>query len=91
MSYDHITPRIEQLEKEVAEAEAIDEAEDKAFRINNSGDEVSTELARRETRLSELRAAKEAIEADTREKARDQAIKNATKRVRAPLRSQSQP
>ena len=80
MSYDRITPRIEQLEKEVAEilaeAEAIDEAEDKAFGVNNRGDEVPAELARRETRLSKLRAAKEAIEADAKEKA----IKNATKK-----------
>ena len=84
MSYDHITPRMEQLEKEVAEilaeAEAIDEAEDKAFGVNNRGDEVPAELARRETRLSKLRAAKEAIEADAKQKARAQAIKNATKK-----------
>ena len=84
MSYDHITPRMEQLEKEVAEiladAEAIDEAEDKAFGVNNRGDEVPAELARRETRLSKLRAAKEAIEADAKQKARDQAIKSTTKK-----------
>ena len=84
MSYDHITPRIEQLEKEVAlilaEAEAIDEAEDKAFGVNNRGDEVPAELAHRETRLSKLRAAKEAIEADAKQKARDKAKKNSTKK-----------
>jgi transposase len=84
MSYDHITPRMEQLEKEVAEilaeAEAIDEAEDKAFGVDNRGDEVPAELARRETRLSKLRAAKEAIETDAKQKAREQAIKNATKK-----------
>ena len=84
MSYDHIAPRIEQLEKEVAlilaEAEAIDEAEDKAFGVNNRGDEVPAELARRETRLSKLRAAKEAIEADAKQKAREQAIKSTTKK-----------
>ena len=84
MSYDHITPRIEQLEKEVAEiladAEAIDEAEDKVFGVSNRGDELPPELARRETRLSKLRAAKEAIEADAKQKAKDQAIKNAIKK-----------
>ena len=81
MSYDHIPPRIEQLEKEVAEilaeAEAIDEAEDKAFGVNNRGDEVPAELARRETRLAKLRAAKEAIEADAKQKAKTQAVKAA--------------
>ena len=65
VSYDHIPPLIEQLEKEVAEilaeAEAIDEAEDKAFGLNRRGDEVPAEPARRETRPSKLRAAKEAI------------------------------
>ncbi len=84
MSYDHITPRIEQLEKEVAEilreAEAIDEAEDKTFGVNNRGDEVPAELARRESRLSKLRAAKEAIEADAKQKAKEQAKKNSTKK-----------
>ena len=84
MSYGHITPRIEQLEKEVAEiladAEAIDEAEDKVFGVSNRGDELPPELARRETRLSKLRAAKEAIEADAKQKAKDQAIKNAIKK-----------
>ena len=87
MSYDHIPPRIEQLEKVVAEiladAEAIDEAEDKAFGVDNRGDEVPAELARRETRLSKLRAAKEAIEADAKQKARDQAIKSATKKEKS--------
>ncbi len=62
----------------LAEAEAIDEAEDKAFGVDNRGDEVPAELARRGTRLSKLRTAKEAIEADAKQKARDQAIKNAT-------------
>ena len=84
MSYDYITPRIEQLEKEVAEilaeAEAIDEAEDKTFGVNNRGDEVPAELARRESRLSKLRAAKEAIEADAKQKAKEQAKRNSTKK-----------
>jgi transposase len=73
MSYDHIVPKIEQLQAEVdamlAEAEAIDQAEDEAFGEDHRGDEVAPELRRRESRLEKLRAAKEAIEAEAREKA----------------------
>jgi transposase len=73
MSYDHIVPKIEQLQAEVdamlAEAEAVDEAEDEAYGADHRGDEVAPELARRESRLQKLRAAKEAIEAEARDKA----------------------
>jgi transposase len=73
MSYDHIVPKIEQLQAEVdamlAEAEAVDQAEDEAYGEDRRGDELPPELARRETRLEKLRAAKEAIEAEAREKA----------------------
>jgi transposase len=65
MSYDHIVPRIEELQAEVdamlAEAEAVDRAEDEAFGEDRRGDEVPPELRRRETRLQKLRAAKEAM------------------------------
>ena len=87
MSYDHIAPRIEQLEKEVAEilaeAEAIDKEEDALYGSDKRGDEVPAELARRETRLAKLREAKEVIEADAKQKAKDQAIKNATKKAKS--------
>ena len=73
MSYDHIVPKIEQLQAEVdamlAEAETIDQAEDEAYGEDRRGDEVAPELRRRESRLEKLRAAKEAIEAEAREKA----------------------
>jgi hypothetical protein len=73
MSYDRLGPRIAQLEAEVAailaEAEATDLAEDDAYGEDNRGDEVPLELARRETRLAKLRAAKVAIEDEAREKA----------------------
>lgn len=73
MSYDHIVPKIEQLEAEVKslleEAERVDEAEDEAFGKDRRGDELSAELSRRESRLEKLRAAKEAIEAEAKEKA----------------------
>jgi transposase len=73
MSYDHIVPKIEQLQAEVdamlAEAEAVDAAEDEAYGEDRRGDEIAPELRRRESRLEKLRAAKEAIEAEAREKA----------------------
>jgi transposase len=73
MSHDRLGPGIERLEQEVqdllAQAEATDRAEDEAFGEDRRGDEVPKELARRETRLAKMRAAKEAIEAEATEKA----------------------
>jgi transposase len=60
MSYSRLGPRIEQLQGEVAallaEAEAIDLAEDEEFGEDMRGDEVPPELARRETRIVKMRA-----------------------------------
>ena len=82
MSYDHIVPKIEELQAEVdamlAEAEAVDKAEDEAYGEDRRGDEVAPELRRRESRLEKLRAAKEAIEAEAREKAEEAAREKAT-------------
>lgn len=84
MSYDRIVPKIDQLEKEVesllAEAEATDQEEDAAFGSDRRGDEVPDELARRTSRLAKLRAAKEAIEAEAREKAASAANERAQKK-----------
>jgi hypothetical protein len=81
MSYDRLGPRIQQLEAEVAailaEAEATDLAEDLAYGEDNRGDEVLPELARRETRLVKLRAAKAAIEAEAQDKAAAKAERKA--------------
>jgi hypothetical protein len=81
MSHDRLGPRIEQLQKEVAdilaEAEATDSAEDDEFGTDKRGDEVPPELARRETRLVKLRAAKEAIEAEARDRAAQKAAEKA--------------
>lgn len=83
MSYDRLGPKIEQLGAEVAailaEAEETDRAEDAAFGEDKRGDEVPVELARREGRLAKMRAAKEAIEQDAREKAVTETTKKATK------------
>lgn len=81
MSYDRLGSRIGVLEAEVAailaEAEATDRAEDEMFGEDHRGDEVPRELARRETRLAKMRAAKEAIESDARDKASEQAAERA--------------
>lgn len=81
MSYDHIVPKIEELQGEVdamlAEAEATDQAEDEAYGEDRRGDEVPAELARRESRLAKLKAAKEAIEQEARDKAEAEARKKA--------------
>lgn len=73
MSYDRIVPKIDQLQAEVdgllAEAEALDRAEDDEHGPDRRGDEIPAELARREGRLGKLRAAKAQIEADAAEKA----------------------
>ena len=83
MSYDRLGPKIEQIEAEVAailaEAEAIDAREDQVFGEDRRGDELPAELARRETRLAKLRAAKKAIEADAADKAGKKAAENAAK------------
>jgi len=73
MSHDRMGPKIEELEAQVAEilaeAEAIDQAEDEEFGEDKRGDELPKELATKEGRLAKLRAAKEAIEAEANEKA----------------------
>ena len=83
MSYDHIVPKIAGLEAEVAsllaEAEAVDQAEDEAFGPDRRGDEIAPELRRRESRLAKLREAKEAIEQEARERAAAQTRKKAEK------------
>jgi hypothetical protein len=73
MSHDRMGPRIEELQSQVAEilaeAEAVDSAEDEEFGEDKRGDELPKELATKEGRLARLRAAKEAIEAEAKEKA----------------------
>jgi transposase len=73
MSYDRLGPRIEEIKAQVAailaEAEATDRAEDEEFGEDKRGDELPKELATREGRLARMRAAKEAIETEAREKA----------------------
>jgi len=81
MSHERLGPRIDEIKKQVAamlaEAEAVDRAEDAEFGEDKRGDELPKELATREGRLAKMRAAKEAIEAEAREKAAAQAAQKA--------------
>ncbi len=73
MSYDRLEARITDIQAQVAallaEAEAVDAAEDAEFGADRRGDELPVELATREGRLAKLREAKAAIEADAADKA----------------------
>lgn len=84
MSYARMTEKEKILAAEVsallAEAERIDKAEDAQFGKNRRGDELPAELARRETRLETIRAAKAALEAQAAEAAREQAERRSRER-----------
>jgi transposase len=73
MSYDHMGPRTEELRREVeamlAEAEAIDAAEDEEFGADRRGDELPPELHTKEGRINKILEAKAALEAEARDKA----------------------
>ena len=74
MSYDHMGPAIEKLEKEIAEllaqAAGADAAEDSELG-DLSGDEIPEELKRREPRLAKIKEAKAALEEAARQQAQD--------------------
>jgi transposase len=74
MSYARMSEKEKILAQEVsdllAEAEAIDAAEDARYGKNRRGDELPEELRRRETRLAKIRQAKQALEDEARERAR---------------------
>lgn len=74
MSYARMSEKEKILAAEVsdllAEAEAIDKAEDAQFGKNRRGDELPEELRRRETRLAAIGQAKQALEDEARERAR---------------------
>jgi transposase len=67
MSYDRMREKERQLVDEVqqllAEAEQTDAAEDAQYGADRQGDELPTELHRRESRLTRIREAKRALEA----------------------------
>jgi transposase len=67
MSYDRMREKQKQLREEVsqllAQAEAVDAAEDAEYGTDRRGDELPAELQRRESRLKRIREAKRALEA----------------------------
>lgn len=81
MSYGRLVDREEQVEAEIAEieakavalladAEAVDTAEDARFGADGKDTDLPAELDRREKRLARLQAARAQIEAEAAEKAR---------------------
>lgn len=67
MSYQRMGEKQQQLQDEVAQllaqAEAVDAAEDAAYGRDRRGDELPEELQRRESRLARIREAKQVLEA----------------------------
>jgi transposase len=84
MSYARMSEKEKVLADEVsallAEAERIDQAEDKKFGKNRRGDELPEELRRRESRLAKIREAKAALEEEARQRARAHAEATAGER-----------
>lgn len=71
MSYGRMKQEIARLEEEVeqllAQAEAVDSAEDERYGVGNRGDELPEELRHRQQRLAWIRQAKAALEAQARQ------------------------
>jgi len=74
MSYERMTETEKRLTAEVesllAKAEEVDAAEDAEYGPTLRGDELPSELARRESRLKKIREAKAALEEEAKEKAK---------------------
>jgi transposase len=77
MSYARMEETERQLEAEVrallAQAEQVDAAEDAQYGCGRRGDELPAELARRESRLVKIRAAKAALEHEAQARAAQEA------------------
>ena len=73
MSYNRMEEKEKQLRAEVekllAQAEATDAAEDALYGKGNRGDDLTGEMARRESRLKKIAEAKTALEQEARERA----------------------
>lgn len=78
MSYDRMNETEQRLRREVEEllrrAAAADEAEDAQYGKGKAGDDLPEELARRESRLKKIRAAKAELELEAKEKAERQRL-----------------
>jgi transposase len=77
MSYGRMAETETKLEAEMIalleEAQRLDDAEDARYGKDTRGDELPAELARRESRLEKIRAAKAALEQEAREAAEQKA------------------
>ena len=75
MSYERMSEAEKQLQAEVEallqRAAAVDAAEDENYGKEQAGDELPAELARRESRLAKIRAAKAELEAEAQQKAEE--------------------
>src|SRR5664279_2328219 len=73
MSYGHMSEAEKKLQAEVEgllqRAAAVDAAEDEKYGKGQGGDELPAELARRESRLAKIGAAKAELEAEAKQKA----------------------
>lgn len=78
MSYDRMNETEQRLRQEVEEllrkAAAVDAAEDAQYGKGKRGDELPEELARRESRLKKIRAAKAELEQEAKEQAERQRV-----------------
>lgn len=79
MSYDHMCKREQELVQQIAgllaQASAIDAAEDQQYGAGKPADQLPAELARAEQRVAKIRAAKAALEAAARAAAQQRKIK----------------
>ena len=75
MSYERMSEAEKKLQAEVEallqRAEAVDAAEDEKYGKDQAGDELPADLARRESRLAKIRAAKAELEAEAKQKAEE--------------------
>ena len=75
MSYERMSEGEKKLQAEVEtllqRAEAVDAAEDEKYGKDQAGEELPAELARRESRLAKIRAAKAELEAEAQQKAKE--------------------
>jgi transposase len=85
MSYSRMPEAERKLEQEIAallaEAQRVDAAEDAQYGKGKRGDELPAELARRESRLAKIRAAKAELEAEAKAEAAAAAAAAQVKRV----------
>jgi transposase len=92
MSYGRMAEAEQKLEQEVAallaQAQQVDAAEEAQYGRGRRGDELPAELARRESRLTKIRAAKAALEAEAQAQAAEAAAAAQAKRAERERRAE---